>query len=66
MIQSMESMPGDNISKDEQYTFASRMEAEFPEGEEFLLELFQDHVTALKQMPLDPQVAVKNGAAQYC
>ena len=60
----MDSTPGDNISKDEQYTFASRMEAEFPEGEEYLLELFQDHVTALREMPLDPQDAVKYGTLQ--
>ena len=37
----MDSTPGVNISKEDQYSFASRMETEFPEGEEYILELFQ-------------------------
>ena len=39
------------------------MEAEFPEGEEYILELFQDHYTALKEIPLDPQDALKYGSS---
>ena len=60
----MDSVPGDHISKDEQYAFASRMEAEFPEGEEYIVELFHDHYLALREMALDPQDAVKYGTLQ--
>jgi len=60
----MDSTPGVNISKEDQYSFASRMETEFPEGQEYILELFQDHYNALKEMPLDPQDALKYGTLQ--
>ena len=60
----MDSMPGVNISKEDQYSFASHMEGQFPEGEEYILELFQDHYNALKEFPLDPQDALKYGTLQ--
>jgi hypothetical protein len=60
----MDSMPGENISKDDQYIFATRMEAEFPEGEEYIIELYKDHYSALRDMPLDPHDATKYGTLQ--
>ena len=60
----MDSMPGENISKDDQYIFASRMEAEFPEGEEYIIELYKDHYSAIRDTPLDPQDATKYGTLQ--
>jgi hypothetical protein len=60
----MDSTPGHNITKHEQSSFASRMKTQFPEGKEYIIELFQDHYTALKTMALDPQDAVKYGTLQ--
>ena len=60
----MDSTPGQIISKNEQYSFAQRMKTEFPEGKEYIIELFQDHYTALKEMALDPEDAVKYGTLQ--
>jgi hypothetical protein len=45
----MDSTTGHNITKHEQPSFASRMKTEFPEGKEYIIELFQDHYTALKK-----------------